>query len=165
MTQDEAALRSLVAAQSVGASNLYQMMANRIIQPGLGTTVGLVDSQGQPIADASNVQVQNYLATRRSQDKNWYAAMSAASPTTVARETLFVLAEIREQLFTLQKQNERMLATMSVMEMQNTQLSKLNLMQLEQAVTAQINQAKGIQTTPGGGAQPQNFNLPGLPSQ
>lgn len=156
----QAAVRSYVAAQSVGASNLYQLMMERIPQKGLGTQAGVTDKNGNPIADASELQVQQYLATRRSQNRAWYDQMATASPTTVQRETLFVLAEIREQLFQMQLQNERLLATLSVMQMQqNNQASRLNMIQSEQKVDAIIRQRQGIGQTP----NIQQQTLPGIP--
>lgn len=144
----QAAIRAYIAAQSVGASNLYQMMVQRIPQAGLGKAAGMTDGAGNPIPDASVLQVDNYLATRRSQNQQWYKQMATASPTTISRETLFLLAEVREQLYQMQLQNQRLLATMSVMQLQNVQNSRLNLMQLEQAVDNQIKKAKGIETMP-----------------
>lgn len=158
----QAALRAYIATQSVGMSNLYQLYAERIPQAGLGTAAGLTDNSGRPIANASALQVEQYLATRRSQNKNWYQQMAAASPTTVSRETLFVLAEIREQLFQLQLQNERLLATMSTMQLQNTQASKVNLQQLEQSVDAQIKKYKGVEPN---SALPSNLSIPGVTGQ
>lgn len=148
----QAGLRAYIATQSVGASNLYQLMAERIPQQGLGKEAGM------PEANASALQVQQYLATRRSQNKDWYLQMAKASPVTISRETLFTLAEIRQQLFELQLQNERLLATLSVMQLQGQQLSKSTLQQLGQKVQSQIDAAKGISPN-------QTPNLPSLPGQ
>lgn len=149
-----AAIRSYVAAQSVGASNLYQMMAERIPQPGLGTIAGMTTK------DVSLLQLEQYMATRRSQNPNWYAQMTTATPATLQRETLYVLAEIREQMFQLQMQNERLLATLSVMQMQqNAQGAKLNLIQLEQKINAQIKQKQGITET---APSPAEMKVPGV---
>lgn len=146
--QYRAALRAYAAAQSVGASNLYQLMAERIPQKDLGTKAGLTTK------NISALQLAHYLATRRSQNKEWYEQMATASPATVQRETLFILAELRQQLFEMQQQNERLLATLSVMQMQqNYQLNKLNLMQLEQKVNSQLDQLQGIQSEHSGAAE------------
>lgn len=138
----QAALRAYIAAQSVGTGNLYHMMAERIPQQGLGKEAGM------PNANASALQVQQYLATRRSQNKDWYLQMAKASPVTIQRETLFTLAEIRQQLFDLQLQNQRLLATLSVMQLQGQQMGKTTLQMLGQKVQTQIDTAKGISTTP-----------------
>lgn len=156
----QATVRAYVAAQSVGAGNLYRLMVERIPQPGLGQQVGMTDKNGNPVRDASDLQVQQYLATRRSQNQVWYDQMATASPATVQRETLFVLAEIREQLFQMQLQNERLLATISVMQMQqNNQTTRLNLIQSEQKVDAIIRQKQGLGQTP---ATP-TTGIPGIP--
>lgn len=139
----EAALRAYIAAQSVGISNLNQMLAVRITQKDLGSNTGLTDSNGNKITDASIMQVEEYLAKRRATNKDWYDQMAAASPATVSRETLFVLAELRQQLFELQKQNERLLATMSMMQLQTGQLNRSLLEQTAAPVKAQIDKYKG----------------------
>lgn len=146
----QATLRAYIATQSVGVSNLYQMMAERIPQPGLGKEVGM------PNANASALQVQQYLATRRSQNKDWYQQMAKASPVTIQREALFTMAEIRQQLFTLQLQNERLLATLSIMALQGQQMSKASLQLLGQKVQTQIDNAKGVNTS-------QTPTLPSIP--
>lgn len=136
--QYRAALRAYAAAQSVGTSNLYQMFAKRIIQPGLGKAAGLPNAN-----DASQLQVEQYLATRRGQSAKWYEDMAKAPPATIQRETLFVLVEMQQQLLALQQQNERLLATISVMQMQqNQQNAKTNLEPLEKEVKNQINPPK-----------------------
>lgn len=148
-----AAIRAYVAAQSVGMSNLYQLMAERIPQQDLGAAAGM------PTRDVSQLQLNQYLASRRNQNPDWYKQMATASPATVQRETLFVLAEIRQQLFTMQQQNERLLATISVMQMQqNTQGAKLNLITMEQKIQTQIKQAQGISDTE---VSPSELKIPG----
>lgn len=154
----QTAIRAYVAAQSVGANNLYQMMIERLPQGNLGKNSGLVDKEGKPIFNASPLQVKEFLATRRSQNPAWYRQMADASPATVQRETLFVLAEIRQQLFEMQQQNERLLATLSVMQMQqNSQITRMNIMQPEQAVESAVRDAQGL--APEGSTLPK-VNLP-----
>ena len=135
-----AALRSFVATQSVGLSNLYQLMSERIPQPNLGKVAGLPNKK-----DASQLEVQEYLANRRVQNSDWYKQMAAEPPAVVSRETLLVLAEIRQQLFQMQLVNERILATLSVMQMQQNLSNKVinNSAQLEGAAKAQIDAAAG----------------------
>jgi hypothetical protein len=133
------ALRSYIAGQSLALDNFYRLLAERIVQPGLGTQTGLFNSNGQPIKDASPLQVKEYLATRRASNPHWYDAMAKASPATVSRETLFVLAEIRQELFNLQQQNERLLLTMSGLAMQSTAGNKINLQRLQGELKEKIN--------------------------
>ena len=146
--QYRAALRAYVAAQSIGLSNLYQIMAKRIPQPGLGSSVGLVGKNNLPIADASQLQVEQYLATRRSEDPNWHRQIATASPIALQRESLLVLVDIQRQLFEMQQQNERLLATISMMQMQqNSQNAKLNFIQMEQKIDELIKSKQGVSAT------------------
>lgn len=134
-----AALRSYLAAQSVGLNNLYQLMAERVPQPGLGSNAGIPGK-----SDASEIEIQQYLANRRSQSTDWYKQMASASPATVSRETLFVLAEMRQQLFQMQLVNERILATLSLMQMQqNSQTKVLTIVPMESAIKTQVDKALG----------------------
>lgn len=120
-------LRNYVASQSVATSNLYQMLAKRHVIPNLGAQAGMTDAQGNPVTDASQLQVENYIATRRVNNPAWYHAMEKASPTAVARETLYVLAEIESSLNDLKRTNERMLATLSAMELISLQNLRTNV--------------------------------------
>jgi hypothetical protein len=134
-----AALRSNLAAQSIGLSNLYSLMAKRVPQAGLGTKAGIPDK-----TNASELEIQQYLASRRSQNIEWYKQMAAASPATVSRESLFVLAEMQQQLFQMQLVNERILATLSMMEMQQNTLNKnFYITPMEIAVKNQVDNALG----------------------
>jgi hypothetical protein len=130
-----AELRSYAAAQSVGINNLYHLYAERIIQQGLGKTLNIhkastVDATGkvvpgEVIPDVSPLQAEEYLAKRRVHDPAWYKDMeSATSPLTLARETLYVLAEIRLELFRLRMDNERLLTTMATMQLQSLKSGK-----------------------------------------
>jgi hypothetical protein len=112
----QTALRSFVAAQSVALSNLYQMFADRSEQPEI-TKLGLKNKAGEAIK--SPLQYREYLANRRANDEQWYEMVNSASSNTVNRENLMVLVEIQRSLERLEKTNERLLATMSVMQLQN----------------------------------------------
>lgn len=143
-------LRNFTAAQSVGTSNLFQMLARRHVYSGLGTSVGMkqpdsVDSngnvtQGATVPDASQAQVDSYIAQRRTTSVAWYQSMEKATPITVQRETLYVLAEIQNSLNELKQINERILATLSTMELLQVQTQKQavkdRITKLQQATTA-----------------------------
>ena len=132
----QAGVRSYMAMTSPAISNLNQLMAERTVQTGLGTQVGLTvpSSNGppKPVADASPLQVQEFIATRRVSNAQWYKDMAAASPATVQRETLFVLAEVEAQLLQLHADNERMLTTMSAL-MLTASLSQKNQLQVQES--------------------------------
>jgi hypothetical protein len=130
-----AELRAYTAAQSVGLDNFYHLYAERIIQTGLGKTLNVhkfsaVSAQGQttpgePVPDVSPLQAEEYLATRRVYDPEWYKNMeSATSPLTLARETLYTLAEIRLELFRARLENERVLAAISATQLQQLRIQK-----------------------------------------
>lgn len=118
------ALRTMMASQSVALTNLDYLFAERQPIANLATTAGLKTADGA----ASKLQLQQYIATRRTDSEQWYKEMAQASPTTVAREQLNVLAEIERQLYQLHTDNEKILATLSVMEIQtNAAANKTNL--------------------------------------
>jgi hypothetical protein len=131
----------------------------------LGINAYTPTREAQAIRDASPLQVKEYLATRRSTNPQWYDDMSKASPATVSRETLFVLAEIRQELFNIQQQNERMLATMSAMGGQLNMTGKTNLKRLEGEVKEKINTTiKGLPAPTPAGLPAGTPSIPGMPS-
>lgn len=116
----QVSLRALIAQQSIAYSNLYHLYAERLPQQGLGTSVGMVDNQGNKITNASPLQVEQYIATRRADNPSWYQKMSTASSTTLLREIAMELAEIEKQQYQLHMDNERSLAAISTIELQST---------------------------------------------
>lgn len=110
------ALRSYVAAQSVAVSNLYRMIAERTEQEDI-KKLQLKNDAGVDIK--SPLQYQEYLATHRANNQNWYTTMNSASINTVSRETVYILAEIQRSLYRMEQTNERLLATLSVMQLLN----------------------------------------------
>lgn len=111
-------MRSNAAAQSVALDNLYNMLSERTVVKGLGTKAGLTKP------DASPLEVQEFIATRRTRDPEWYNNMTKASPTTIQRETLYVLAEMQQQLYQQHLDNQRILATLSISQLQTMQASR-----------------------------------------
>lgn len=126
------ALRSLIANRSVALDNLYYLMAQRIPQAGLGTKAGMTQ------ANASPLEVEKHMATRRADNATWYTNMESAAPATVAREQLYVMAEIEKMLFQIHLDNQRVLATLSTMELQNATQQKLQFKQVEEKAAASI---------------------------
>ncbi len=132
------------ARQSIGLSNFYHLYAERQPVSNLGrlaqVTVNdknnISFSQGAKIEDnASPLQVEKFAAERRADNPQWYAAMEKASPETVQRETLYVLAGIQKELYQLHMDNERQLATTSAMETQtNEATARPGLSRLQSAI-------------------------------
>jgi hypothetical protein len=110
-------LRTLTAMQSVALSNFNYLAKERAIIPGLGKQIGM------PEENASQLQVEKYLIDKRLNDPNWYGSMNNASHGAISRETLFIMAEMQRQLFELRMLNERLLATMTTMQMSMTELT------------------------------------------
>ncbi len=116
------AKRAIVAAQSLAISNLNYLAQERSITKGLGTQAGMTtlptDGTEKPVADASLLQLEKFMINRRVGNTAWYQAMNNASPAVLQRETLYVLAEMQQQMLQMQMTNERLLATMSMIQMQ-----------------------------------------------
>jgi len=138
----QASVRSYIALTSVALSTFNRLQAERTVQEGLGTSVGLMEpsSDGtlEAVADASPLQVQDYMANRRVNNVQWYVDMAANSPATVQRESLFVLAEIEMQLQQLHTDNERLIATLAALELATAQGQKPALAVQESNVNAAI---------------------------
>lgn len=126
----------MIAAKNMAMNNLYAIHAKRIPQQAI-IDKGITDpSTNQPIT--SSLQLANYAATRRLSPA-YYQEMAGASPTAVARETLFLLAEIRQQLFQNELANERLLATLSVTALGSVSAKAANLDKITNGLTTQIN--------------------------
>jgi hypothetical protein len=131
-------LRSYATVQSVGLSNLYHLYAERVIQTGLGkklqvrkpSTIGPDGKivQGAIIDDVSPLQVDDYMAKRRINDPGWYKEMeTTTSPVTLSREMLYVLAEIRLELYKNRMETERMLVALSALQLDSMKSQKILL--------------------------------------
>ncbi len=138
----QASVRSYMALSSISLSNFNSLIAERTVQTGLGASAGLTapssDGSLQPVADASPLQVENFVANRRISSVPWYQSMAAASPATVQRETLFVLAEIESQLQQLHMDNERALVSLSALNISNALSIKTTVQTQEQSVNSAI---------------------------
>jgi hypothetical protein len=116
----KATYRGVIAARSIYVNNLQQAYQERVPQV-----------KGKSALELRNEQVNSRLTT------DYYNQMAKATPATVARETLFVLAEINSQLNAIRNQNERMIAmnsinglgtmgiTNTILDMQAKQVGKL----------------------------------------
>lgn len=132
-----AQIRSYVAAMSVGVGNLYRLYAERmpitktnqqnqttapfnaLNSYGLGAIAQLPANSSQLTdGSASALQVDQYSATRRFNDPNWRRGIMEASPTALAREQLYLLAEIRYEMFLSRMEMQRMTVAMSMMQLQ-----------------------------------------------
>lgn len=106
-----AAIRSLLLG------NLYEVFNARIPIKKLG------EKSGMPNANASLAEVEQYAASRRIRNPEWYKTIDSAPSIAVQREIAFILAEMQWQLQTLHQDNEKMLQTMTAVGMINLRMS------------------------------------------
>lgn len=119
-------LRSYAAQASVGISNLYALLAKRITitdESGSPVTATGIDGQEQPVSQESHefkMAVRRFVPIQgNGKDKvAWVNMIKQADPAHVQRETALLLAEINYQLYLNRQIQERMLATMSAMQLQ-----------------------------------------------
>ncbi|MFK3616841.1 phosphoesterase [Coxiella burnetii] len=121
------AVRSLIATKSIAIDNFNTLLNERVPIKGLGAKVGMPDDPHLPKGYASPLQVENYIANQRINSPDWFKQMKTASPAVVAREQVLILAEIESQLERNHLDNERLLATLSLMALRGTQNSEMEL--------------------------------------
>jgi intracellular multiplication protein IcmX len=132
------AIRSLLATKSVALSNLNLLLAERTPIKGLANQAGMPNDPNLPAGYASPLEVENYIATERLNNPQWFQQMKTASPATVQREQVLILAEIENSLQRNHLDNERILATLSIMALQSSQANQLLLKSQAQNVNAVI---------------------------
>lgn len=140
-TQQDAYVQNvmqMIAAKNMAMANLYAIHAKRIPQQAIiDKGITELDKNNQPVPVTSPLQLESYAANRRLKPA-YYQEMASASPTAIARETLFLLAEIRQQLFQNQLMNERLLATISVTALGSVDAKSATLSRLSQGIKSQI---------------------------
>lgn len=104
-----ASQRVAAAQNSVGVSNLYDILSKRVAQQQKGSNT--------PTSQALN---EFTMATRRlydpsSQQTQWVDQINKASSATVQKEIAILLSEINYQLYLTRQQQERLLLTNTVM--------------------------------------------------
>ncbi|OGO97410.1 MAG: hypothetical protein A3F41_05150 [Coxiella sp. RIFCSPHIGHO2_12_FULL_44_14] len=131
-------IRSLLASKSAALSNLNALLAERTPVKGLATQTGLPNDPSLPVGDASPLQVENYVANERLSNSQWYQQMKTASPATVGREQVLILAEIESELQRNHLDQERLIAILSLSALQSNQFAEMALQQQEQKVNNAI---------------------------
>lgn len=127
--------RAQIANIGVGINNLYSLYAERFPIP-YGKDISVPSNVKLPswMTKTGNVSVlalDQFMATRRlmrnkDDSKNdWSTQMEKATPATLQREMVYLLAEIRYELFQNRMVNERILATLSAMQVQATANNQL----------------------------------------
>lgn len=134
-----ASLRSYLATQSVALSNLYQLYAERqpidpskadpAVQPALAA---LSHQTSGPI---SLLKLENFMATRRILDKDWYKNdLIHENPATLQRQQVELLAENLAESYQTRMTLERLLATMSVLVLELNNQGRSQLIQQAQSI-------------------------------
>ena len=109
LTSYFAKLRTYAAQSSVGYSNLYYILSKRMPQ-----TTPPGSNSGTPTSQALN---EFTMASWRlytpggSANTNWLSQINQASPATVQKEMVTLLAEINYQMYLTRQQEERLLLT------------------------------------------------------
>jgi len=128
------AAMQLIAAKNLVMNNFNLIHNKRVSQPTLANQ-GLKDERNQAIT--TPLQLESYAANRRL-TPDYYKEMAGAPPAAIARETLFALAEIRQQLYQNQLMGERLLATLSVIALGSFSGKIDSINALGKAIQAQI---------------------------
>ena len=139
------------ARSNAPISTLYQLLAERTPQSGLGTLSKItVDSKGQisftsdatTPADASELQVAEYNAKKRADNPNWYQSMETATPATLQRETLYTMADIQKSLFDLRLAMERQTALLALVALQQNETQQKPLLESDKNAVMQAYNSK-----------------------
>ncbi|WP_342219712.1 hypothetical protein [Rickettsiella endosymbiont of Miltochrista miniata] len=134
-----ASLRSYLATQSVALSNLNQLYAERqpidpskadpAVQPALAAL------SRQTSGPVSLLKLENFMATRRILDKNWYKNdLINENPATLQRQQVELLAENLAESYQTRMTLERLLATMSVLVLELNNQGRAQLIQQAQNI-------------------------------
>lgn len=177
----EMTIRSITASKSIALNNLNKLMLERTPietqKPNptlekLSKAIGVKPTQ-EKITDPNNpskkikvyayaspMQISNYMANHRVQSNDWYQRMATASPATVQRETLYVLAEIESQMQQAHIDRERMLATMTALQLESDSVNQMLLKTQTQAVNTAIDALNDDNSDSQSQQMSQNNNTP-----
>src|SRR3990167_643195 len=118
-------IRNFLSIRSISINLLNQLIAERTPVKGLGAAAGLSADKS-----ASPLEVEAYRANHRLEDPRWYSSIENASPATVQREMLILLAEIEHQNFQAYLDNEKILGAITSLNLSSsTQTIQLSLPQ------------------------------------
>lgn len=130
-------LRSYLATQSIALSNLYQLYAERQPlnpnDPLVKNTIGKLPNE---IKEPSLLKLENFMATRRILNKDWYKNdLISEDPTSLQRQQVELLAENLAESYHTRMTLERLLATMSVLVLELNNQGRTQLIQQAQNIT------------------------------
>jgi intracellular multiplication protein IcmX len=129
-------MRSNMAQKSVAIDNYENLIAERT--PSKVNVSGIYDSQGHQISNPSPLQVKSYQANRRMNDPAWIKSLQSQSSTTLQREIAVELAQTIQQNHQAHLDRERLIATLSAMELQGSAAGSMMLQTKAQGVNKLI---------------------------
>ena len=135
------ALRSYTANKSVAINNFEHLIAERT--PSKTAVSGIYDNQGNEISKPSPLQVEQYQANNRIDNPTWLQSLQSMSSTSLQREIAVELAQVIKQNQQAHMDRERILTTLSAMQLQGSQASAMTLNTLAQQVNQQISSLTG----------------------
>lgn len=133
-----ALVRSYATLQGIALSNLYQLYAERMptkVDPANNRELATALA-GINMPNASQLQVENYMATRRITDPQWVTGLIKDNPSALLRQIVILLAENLAESYNNRLASERIIATLSALDLQQTAM--LRSMVLDKA-TADLN--------------------------
>lgn len=142
-------LRNMVAIQSIAIGNLYQLYKERdpidLDKADANTKNAILaiinekQNGKNPLGTdkPSALQLENFMATRRITNENWYESLAKDNPAALQRQTIALQAENLAELYHLRMTMERLLATQSAMLLQNNLQAQAILQEKVKAIQNQ----------------------------
>lgn len=134
---------------------LYTFLSQRIPQAGLGKLAGITvddngqisfDSNSKPLNDASALMVKQFNVAKRFANPKWYQAMEAASPATIQREILYVLAHIDQSLFDSYMLKQREMVLLAQIALQQSEPQQKAALKSDAEAVANARSIKGAKS-------------------
>lgn len=119
-------LRIYAAQASVGNSNLYHIMQRRRATTVPGTTETKTSQLEQEYKMAT-YRIFNATSTATNKKTDWQERLETASSASIQKQMALLLAEINYQLYLNRQEQERILLTLSAMQLANNTQAKKQL--------------------------------------
>jgi intracellular multiplication protein IcmX len=103
--------RIYAARNSVAISNLYALLAKRLVQKDLGNT-------SQAVKEMQMATWRQYDPSKP-EEEQWIQKINTASPATLLKEIALELSDINQQLYLNRQQDERILLTNTLLLLTN----------------------------------------------
>jgi len=116
-----ASLRVYAAQSSVGFSNLYYILSKRMPQ-----SMPNNQTSSQALSEFTMATWRLFNPDQKTPNVQWVNQINQASPATVQKEMVTLLAEINYQLYLNRQQEERLLLTQTMLLIQNSRTNQPN---------------------------------------